>query len=46
MTKGKSRKTDGDAKKNDDMKGMDHSGMDMGSDKKTLVVWKAWTMEI
>lgn len=32
--------------KNDDMKGMDHSGMNMGSDKKTLVIWQEWTMEI
>lgn len=25
-------------KKNDDMKGMDHSGMDMDSDKKILAI--------
>ncbi|MGO0732706.1 hypothetical protein ACTIGL_17705 [Bacillus shihchuchen] len=54
MAKGKTEKADGNksskdnenTKKNDDRNGMDHSGMDMGSDKKTLVIWQEWTMEI
>lgn len=54
MTKGKTEKADGNksskgnenTKKNDDKSGMDHSGMDMDSDKKTLAIWQEWTMEI
>jgi len=46
MTKGKTEKADGNkssmdnknTKKNDDMKGMDHSGMDTGSDNESISI--------
>lgn len=49
MTKGQignKSKGNENGEKNDDKNGMDHSDMNMGSDKKTLVIWKEWTMEI
>ena len=49
MTKGQignKSKGDENTKKNDDKNGMDHSGMDMGSNQKTLAIWQEWTMEI
>ena len=49
MTKGQignKSKGNENGEKNDDKNGMAHSDMNMGSDKKTLVIWKECTMEI
>ena len=49
MTKGQignKSKGNENEEKNDDKNGMAHSGMDMGSDQKTLAIWQEWTMEI